>query len=152
MSIHWLHANYQNPVVDVVVDDDLIITQRNPDDDRNTYHDPGKYLPVTCKCEFPDCSLAEEEENSDSNDKQDDLLRMSAPSIQSRKKQSVKGLHICKLCGKDYINKSHLNSHLMAHGGVTVNCEQCGLKLPSQKAVENHMRLHTKGPILMPQM
>ena len=95
------------PSIDVVVDD-LIITQRNPDDDRNTYDDPGKYPPMTIKCEFLDCSSAEEEENSDSNDNQDDLLRMLAPSIQSRKKQSVKGLHICHLCGKDYVNKSDL--------------------------------------------
>ena len=119
------------PSVDVVVDDNLIITQRNPDDDRNTYYNPGKYPPMTIKCEFPDCSLAEEEENSDSNDNQDDLLGMLAPSIQSMKKWSVKGLHICHLCGKDYINKSDLNSHLMAHAGVTFNCEWCGLKLPS---------------------
>ena len=40
------------PSVDVVVDDDLIITQRSPDNDRNTYHDPGKYPPMTCKHEF----------------------------------------------------------------------------------------------------
>ena len=109
--------------VDVVGDSDLIITQRNTDDDRNTYHDPGKYPPMTIKCEFPDCSSVEEEEEDEQNSDSNDLLRMSAAPIQSRKKQSVKGLHVYHICGRDYVNKSNLNSHLMAHAGVTFNCE-----------------------------
>ena len=75
---------------------------------------------------------------------------MHAAPTQSRKKECVKGLHVCQLCGKDYINKSDLNSHLMAHAGVMFNCERCGLQLPSQKAVDNHMKLHTKGPFSCP--
>ena len=74
--------------VDVVVDSDLIITQRNADDDRNMYHDPGKYPPMTIKHEFPDCSLAEVEEEGEQNSDSNDLLRMSAAPIQSRKKQA----------------------------------------------------------------
>ena len=124
------------PTEDVVIDSDLFLTQRNPDDDKNTYHDPGKFPPITVKKEFPDCCSAEEEEkekeeeeeeeeeNFNLNEDQSDSLKMHAAPIQSRKKKCVKGLHVCQLCGKDYINKSDLNSHLMAHAGVTFNCER----------------------------
>ena len=86
-----------------------------------------------------------------SNDNQgDDLLSMRAVPTQSKKKKSVRGLYVCHLCGKDYVNKSDLNGHLMVHAGVTFNCEWCGLQLPTQKAVDNHVRLHTKGPFACP--
>ena len=114
------------------------------------YHDPGKYPPMTIKCEFSDCSSAEEEENSDSNDNQDDLLTMSAPPIQSRKKECVKGQHICHLCGKDFVNKSDLNSHLMAHAGVTFkgpfSCPKCKKDFPLHTTMQNHIKTHTKQP------
>ena len=37
------------PTEDVVIDSDLILTQQNPDDDKNTYHNPGKFPPMTKK-------------------------------------------------------------------------------------------------------
>ena len=117
------------PTEDVVIDSDLILTQQNPDDERNTYHDPGKFPPMTVKQGFPDCSSAEEEEEEENvnlNEDQSDSWKMHASPIQSRKKKCVKGLHVCQLCGKDYINKLDLNSHLIAHAGVTFNCERCG--------------------------
>ena len=95
---------------------------------------------------MPDCSSSDDDEVEEPN--KPVLTPMTPPRLQAKKKRAVKGLHICHLCGRDYINAVDLNGHLMKHAGVTFTCECCGKTLPTQKAVNNYMTLHTKGPFI----
>ena len=98
------------------------------------------------KKEMPACSSSDGDEVEEPN--KPVPTPMMSPRIQAKKKRAVKGLHICHLCGCDYMNAVDLNEYLMKHAGVTFTCECYGKTLPTQKAVNNHMRLHTKGPFI----
>lgn len=56
------------------------------------------------------------------------------------------GKCLCALCGKTFINKSWLKSHMLSHSGdKPYNCTQCDYKSASQTNLSVHQAIHSKN-------
>ena len=124
----------------VIYSDEILIHPKPADNNENIYIDPKKRGPFTVKVEAPNCSSSDEEPQA---------AAMPVGPIKAKKCQhqpTVKGLHVCQVCGQDYTNKLDLANHMGQHVGVEYTCEKCEKKFYSHKSFENHTKAHTEGP------
>ena len=68
--------------------------------------------------------------------------KISAPG---KKKQIIKGPHVCHVCGADYVNIIDFNSHIASHEGVTYKCQKCDKTFRSENVLKNHRRAENSG-------
>lgn len=52
-------------------------------------------------------------------------------------------LHLCDLCGKNFISATTLKNHIKAHGNKPTDCETCGKKFSTFYGLQLHLKLHT---------
>ena len=96
------------------------------------------------KVEKPDCSSVEEDESTSA--KAFNMPMGPAKPHKQHQKTSVKGLHICHICGQDYMNKSDLSNHIGQYEGLTFTYELCHKVFYSFTSFDTHSKAHESGP------